>query len=87
MNEVHRSAASSSQLTPQQRDLQHWKREWLIWLIASAVLTAIWGVRCLIAAELRFFWPVWAIGIWFLLVALAPLLPSRRSSSGDSTAA
>lgn len=81
MNEAHDSASTPSEQSDQQKDLQQWKREWLMWLVASAVLTAIWGIRCLIRGEIGHFWPGWAIGIWFLLVALAPLLPSRRASS------
>lgn len=81
MNESEKATNAGGAVTDRQKDIQQWKREWLMWLAASLILTAIWGVRCLIRGELGYFWPVWAIGIWFLFVALAPLLPSRRSSA------
>lgn len=68
-------------------DLARWKREWLLWAAGSALLVVIWAVIYAVRGRLVL-WslPASVIVVWFLLVALAPLVPTRRRPAGEDGA-
>jgi len=37
---------------------------WDSWASATGICVAIWGVLCLMAGELTYFWPGWVAGPW-----------------------
>ena len=45
-----------------------WYQEWRSWAGTSVLLIGIWGIICLAAGELTFFWPMFPIGIWGLVL-------------------
>ncbi|MFB9608148.1 DUF1707 domain-containing protein [Streptomyces roseofulvus] len=61
-----------------------WYAEWRHWLGGLLIMTVIWGVTCLSAGELKFYWPVTPLAIWAAVLGAAALGP--RDGKGDDTA-
>jgi len=51
--------------------------EWRYWLVGAIVMTAIWGFMSFRQGHAVFYWPSFALGVWALILLLAPLLPRR----------
>lgn len=78
------SDESQGYLSPQEkqeRDRRRYFEEWRLWLAVSVLLTLIWGFMSWRADHLVSFWPRYIIGIWALVLIVAPLFPS--SSKDD----
>lgn len=43
-------------------------QQWRSWAGTSVLLIGIWGIICLAAGDLIFFWPMFPIGIWGLVL-------------------
>ncbi len=52
-------------------------QEWRSWAGTSVLLIGIWGIICLAAGELIFFWPMFPIGIWGLVLLTSTFDGSR----------
>ena len=53
-----------------EREQREWYDEWRTWAGAAVVMSGIWLISSLADSEdgLRFFWPVWPLGIWALVL-------------------
>jgi len=57
----------------QQMGWGNWKVRWGSWAATSVLLLGIWGITCIAAGELLYFWPIWPIGFWALGNAAASI--------------
>ena len=57
-------------------------KEWRDWAGTSFVLVGIWAVVSIAAGELKFFWPIFPMGIWAVILVVGMLFGGR--SGGDS---
>lgn len=55
-----------------------WYQEWRSWAGTSVLLIGVWGIICLAAGELTFFWPMFPVGIWGLVLLTSSFDGSRN---------
>lgn len=62
-----------------------WYQQWRSWAGTSVLLIGIWGIICLAAGELTFFWPMFPVGIWGLVLLTSTFDGSRKKQvdAGD----
>lgn len=68
-----------SLLSPEERrsrDSRRYFEEWRLWFAVSVLLTLIWAFRSWRTDGDVSYWPRYIIGIWALVLIVAPLFPS-----------
>jgi uncharacterized protein DUF1707 len=54
----------STELAPARKRKEEWFDQWRDWLWVATVLNGIWLVTSIASGELRFYWPLFPLGIW-----------------------
>lgn len=53
------------------------------WAGMAVVLIAIWAVSCIASGELRFFWPIFPVGIWGAILLAQRITGGHRDGEPD----
>ncbi|WP_169814024.1 DUF1707 SHOCT-like domain-containing protein [Actinomadura kijaniata] len=74
---ARRRAEAARRAARAEADKREWFNEWGYWGGGALIMTVIWGIACLRDGELRFYWPVWPLGIWAAILVSYALWPER----------
>ncbi|MGK5555685.1 DUF1707 SHOCT-like domain-containing protein [Actinomadura kijaniata] len=74
---ARRRAEAARRAARAEADKREWFNEWGYWGGGALIMTVIWGITCLREGDLRFYWPVWPLGIWAAILVSYALWPER----------
>lgn len=60
------------------REMAEYLGEWKSWAGGAIIMLGIWTITSIVTGELRYFWPIFPIGIWALILLVGGLGDSRR---------
>lgn len=63
---------------------QEWFDQWRDWLWVATVLNGIWLVTSIASGELRFYWPLFPLGIWAFINLAGMFDKDKNKRDGDS---